>query len=193
MNAIGETKTRRGFGDILLLMLICLVALIAGNGAYHSDVLPVTDAASQYLLAHFSLVGQTFQGIVDFLWMTMVAARGDVLCVLLVAISPLIRIPRLFICAVFAYRAFLFGFCGAYIIGMIGDSISFAQGGVWWGLFFLYHILFFSVLICFASSIFARTSQHRVWRKIGYAMTVCGEMALVIFLNVIYYFLISKI
>lgn len=186
-------KDQYDFGGILLLMLICLLSLIAGNVMFHAGTFPATDVASQYLSRHFSFDMQDYSTVADFLWAVIIASRGDILCVLLIAISRLVKAQKLFVSVVFAYRSFVFGFCGAYIIGMIGLFGSFLHGCVSWVLFFIYHIFYFAVLICFGSATLAADVQIRLGRRLHYIITVCGEIALVILLNVIYYFLISKI
>lgn len=182
------------FGGILILMLVCLVALVLGNLLFHARALPQTNDGSLRLWSLFSFEPSSVHSPVDFLLSVIGASRGDVLCVILISVAYLIKIPRLFISSVLAYRSFLFGFCGAYIISAIGSQISFFQGCVTWGLFFVYHISFFAILICFSSSIFA--SLRDGWsaaRIVNYLLIICGEISLVLLLNVIYYFLISKL
>ena len=186
-------KDQYDFGGLLLLMLVCLLFLIAGNVVFHVGTFPVMGEALQYLSRHFSFDMQAYSTTADFLWAVMIASRGDILCVLLIAFSRLVKIQRLFVSAVFAYRSFVFGFCGAYIIGAIGLLGSFLHGCVSWVLFFIYHIFYFALLICFGAATFATDVQVRLGRRLGYIITVCGEIALVILFNVIYYFLISKI
>lgn len=186
-------KDQYHFCGILLLMLVCLLFLIAGNVVFHAGAFPTTDVASQYLSRHFSFDMQDYSTAADFLWAVMIASRGDILCILLIAFSRLVKTQKLFISAVFAYRSFVFGFCGAYIIGTIGLFESFLHGCVSWILFFIYHIFYFALLICFGSATFVTDVQVRLGRRLGYIITVCGEIALVILFNVIYYFLISKI
>lgn len=193
--AIGKIqKNQYNLGSIFFLMLVCLVFLVLGNIVLHAEIFPITNEASQYLLRHFSFEFQDGSSLADFLWAVIIASRGDILCVLLIAISHLVKMQKLFITAIFAYRSFVFGFCGAYIISTINVIGSFWCGCVAWTLFFVYHISLFAVLICFGSATIGKnTRPPRLGERIGYVITVCGEIALVIFLNVVYYFLISKI
>ncbi len=189
-------KTQRNqpdFIDVLWLMFICLVALIVGNFSFHFGVFPVTESSTLYLWQYFSFSVQNIHSLTDFLWAVILASRSDLICLLLIAVSPLVKIQKSFVFCVLGYRSFLFGFCGAYMISSIGSNVSFARGCVFWLIFFLYHVALFAVLICFASATFSWWQRKRSIDIIACFFTVCGELALLILLNAVYYFLISKI
>lgn len=180
--------------SILLLMLICLIFLFLGNILYHSRLFPITDAAELRFLSYASFREKSISSIADFLLSVIVAARTDIFCVLLIAFSKLTKIPRTFTYCIFSYRSLLFGFCGSYIIAKINDFETFAQGFLIWLVFFTYHVTYFAVLICFGDE----TLRHKatgatVRSRLQYMLTVFTEVALVILLNSVCYFLISKI
>lgn len=196
MNSVFPHKNRKETGDllsILALMLICLSFLILGNILYHSNIFPATEETDSHFHAYVSIGMQEGQGLSSFLISVISASHVDILCVLLVAFSRLTKIPKLFLGCVFAYRSLLFGYCGAYIVARIGTFDSFAQGCLIWLIFFLYHIVYFAVLICLGEATLRRRDHMPFLFRVRYLITIFAEIALVILLNAIYYFLISKV
>lgn len=178
---------------VLLLMLTCLLFLVVGNILFHTKMLPVTvDVASRFQ-THFSFSEIKELTLFDFLFSVISASKSDLICLLFIAFSGLTKIPRTIIFGVFAYRSTVFGYCGAYIVATARTVGSFWETSVMWLLFFVYHIAYFSVLICFGAFTIQNTSVRSIKAQIGYFATVCCELALTILLNVVYYFLISII
>lgn len=197
MNRSTSCQRRKDTEDIFsifLLMLICLAFLFLGNFLYHSGLLPVTASTELRLRAFIEFRKENIGSLGDFLVSVIVAARTDIFCVLLIAFSRLTRIPKLFTYCVFSYRSFLFGFCGACMIIKVKAFEPFTQGFLLWLAFFVYHIAYLAILICFGDATIRHSGGNvPVSERIQYILTVFSEIALAILLNFIYYFLISKI
>jgi len=174
----------------LVFMLISFASLTVGNVIFHSGLFPLQNLSfSRY----FSLEMDQFSGFSAYFWAVVKACRTDLWCVLFIAFSNLARIPKVILVGVFTYRSFLFGFCGAYLISGIHSTTVLANEFLVWGLFFLYHVLLFAILICFGAFTASLNLSPRSFKGMKYALTVCCELSLVIFMNMVYYFLISKI
>ena len=190
--SIRETKKIQNDTQTLVfvLMLICFIFLVLGNIIFHLRFLPVKEHS---ISRYFSFNLAKFPSFVEFFWAVFKACRLDILCVVLIAFSPFTRFPRAFLAVLFMCRSFLFGFCGAHLIAGIGETAYFFRGFFSWLLFFLYHISLFSILIHFGafSAYFHRCIEP--YRHLKYLLTIFCELALVVFLNLVYYFLISKI
>lgn len=187
-----ETRNIRDDTQILILILIltCFVFLTLGNVIFHFHFLPVNgNSISRY----FSFDVTEFATFTEYFWAVVKACRLDILCVVLIALADLTRFPRTFLIGLFMYRSFLFGFCGAHLISEIGAASYFIRGFFSWLLFFLYHIALFSILICFGAFSASGRRGLKPYRRLNYLLTVFCELTLVVFLNLVYYFLISKI
>lgn len=197
MNRIGSYKSkprRKEAFDVVLLFLVGLVFLTAGNILYHSRIVPIKEGVAERLRLFITRPEDGINITSAFLLSVIFAARGDILCVWLIAFSNFTKIPRLFTYCVFSCRSFLFGFCGACLIRGIDSFGSFWQGTFAWILFFVYHIVYFSILICFGEATLRRYDQvPTAISRLQYMLTVFAESALVVLINAVYYFLISKI
>lgn len=197
MNRFYTHKSKKGENKqlgVFLLILICVLFLSIGNALCHSKILPVTETAEVHFFSFVALRDQNICAFNDFLRSVIWGARGDIYCLLLIAFSRLTKIPRIFTYFIFAYRSLLFGFCGAYLIERIGRFDSFLFGSLFWLIFFVYHIIYFAILICFGDATlrwYSNGSAMISWGR--YVLTVFVECALIILVNLIYYFLISKI
>lgn len=197
MNRFHPYKNKKGENELLgvfILMLICVLFLSIGNTLCHTKLLPVTETAEAHFASFISLRNQNVRAFNDFLRSVIWGARGDIGCLLLIAFSRLTKIPRIFTYFIFAYRSLLFGFCGAYLIERIGRFDSFLFGSLFWLIFFVYHIIYFAILICFGDATIRWHTNSGAMISWGrYVLTVFAECALVILVNLMYYFLISKI
>lgn len=177
----------------LILAAVCLAFLAVGNILYHSQILPMTEI-TELKLARF--ISQEDGSVSSPLSLAAIAlaSKWDIICLLLVSFSRLTKIPGAFISSVLSCRSIAFGFCGAYIVGMIPHAASSLHGCLMWIVFFLYHIAYFSVLICFsAETLQANSRPTSMVKNIRYLISILAECSLIIFFNLIYYFLINKI
>ena len=101
-----RTRPSNDFANLLSLMLVCLVFLSLGNLVFHVRVLPITESGLQFLLAHFSVPMEVYSDVPQFFWTVIVAAQEDILFVLLIAFSCLLRVRRIFIFSVFPLVTF---------------------------------------------------------------------------------------
>ena len=176
------------------LMAICLAALTLGNGLFHTGWIRVDASSFRFFLEAFALDMDQFPSFSSFLWFVILYSRKDILCVFLISCARFVKIPGFFISLIFFFRSALLGFCGAFFIGRVGVDIALFSGFFAWMLFFSYHALFLSAMICFGAHTLARCRKAGGFRKEAlYWLTVGGEMSLVILLNMVYCFLNFKI
>lgn len=176
--------------NVFLFLCVCLVFLTLGNLVFHSGILLFPENTRRLVVRHFAFNIGKYSSFTDFLSAIIGAARIDILFVLFIAFSDLIKVQKFFLSALFAYRSFIFGLCGAYIISGPGAELGFENGFFHWCLFFLYHICFFAIMICYGSAVLVN-GKKSISKILLLGATACGEIALVILLNVVYYFLIS--
>lgn len=173
----------------LVSLVICVAFWTVGNALYHSPIfsLPVAGIPLDRWL---EIPQEAAASPLLFLTSVILAARGDIACLFLIAFSMTTKIPRVFSWGVVAYRSVVFGFGGAHFVDCLFQFSNFSL----WLTFFLYHVFYFAVLICFIEATIRLCDlQPQLLEKVRYAMSLLAECSLIIFLNLVYYFLIFKI
>ena len=178
----------------LVLLIVCLSFLSLGIFLYHFHIFPTTESSVSQLERFMSLGEREYTSLLLFLTDVIVAARLDITCFLWIAFSRLTRIPRLFAIGVLSYRSAVFGFCGSFIIVNLACFPTRLSGVFAWLIFFIYHIAYFSLLLCFCEMTLHSCGKRFVlWEAVQYAASILLECSLIIFLKWIYCFLINKI
>ena len=178
---------------MFFFMLVCLVSIVLGNVVFHFALPNDVIISEHYLIEHFSFQFDKNQPVSQFLWKIILFSRKDLFVVFLVSVSFWVAAQRSFLCLIFTCRSFHFGFCGAYIISSVAQFDTFLRGCFFWFLFFVRHIAILSVLLCFGEAILSYRRKVDFRSDLLYFFTICGEIALVIFLNTVYFFIISII
>ncbi len=189
---VNSSKKENEFWGISFAVF--LVALIAGNGLYHLQILHISNQTLvQSLLKALNV--ELFNGsIIDTLKKIIYLAKGDIFCLLTIASARFLKKPSALTFLVFLYRGIIFGFCGAGIIGALRVETNWRPFFGLWLAFFVYHVILFSSLLHFAVyTLRIEASSVQNTNFFRYFMTICEELSLIIFLNVIYYFLIYLI
>ena len=178
----------------LLLLLVCLVFLAVGNFLYHRHILPITENLELQLNRFVSPGEREYISLLPFLTDVILVAKRDIACLLLIAFSRLTRIPRLFTMGILAHRSAVFGFCGAFIIVNLWRFSTRLCGVLVWFSFFVYHVTYFSILLCFSEATLRSCGTRLSLREMAqYTASILVECSLIILLNSVYYFLIYKI
>lgn len=173
----------------LLSLVVCLAFLTIGNVLYHSPIFS-SSMAEIPIDRWLEIPKEAASSPLLFLMSVILAARGDIVCLFLIALSRVTKFPRVFILGVVAYRSVVFGFGGACFIEYLFQFSDFLL----WLTFFLYHIFYFAVLICFIEETVRLCDlQPQLSENVRYLVSLLAECSLIIFLNLVYYFLIFKI